>query len=505
MNKTKAWRLSLVAIFTFGWLLTIPTNAYANCINYIQSQTIAAAYEGDEEPTVHEMDTCSGDDVSYQIPIATTITFDGVEYDTIYATTNSVITFGRPDGTFWDYPRTPSISLYSMDWFPGYAGRTSGLDISYSEGGFQLNIEAVPFGNWNADPSNINILVAITNTGELAISYSYNGPEYQGLRTGVRLHNGDIVTLEEFGATQIVAGEPLPSLEPEPIPEPTPTPTGPTEEEIRQQEAEIRLIQEIRAISAIIAALSIQSPSPEPTPSTEPSEPVLEPSEPTPTPEPSPDTSEKPKEPITDPIDPTPVPTITPDPEPSVKPSEGVLDPSEEPVVVEPEIITPEDPRFPDPETLPEPEPENSGQTEDLTNIIANLTSKDNILALTPEQKFVLANSLGIKTEEIQLLAQIVEENTNVAEALSTFENRAAENIDAAMPYTLADAVTEVQAEALLEDPIAFLTDINFEELLNPLDWGKDMTDDQREKAQEVVVPVIIASNIVAAAMTRRK
>jgi hypothetical protein len=30
------------------------------------------------------------------------------------------------------------------------------------------------------------------------------------------------------------------------------------------------------------------------------------------------------------------------------------------------------------------------------------------------------------------------------------------------------------------------------------------MTDDQREKAQEVIVPVIIASNIIAAAMTRR-
>ncbi len=42
------------------------------------------------------------------------------------------------------------------------------------------------------------------------------------------------------------------------------------------------------------------------------------------------------------------------------------------------------------------------------------------------------------------------------------------------------------------------------QKLLSPSEWGKDMTDDQREKAQEVVVPVIIAGNIVAAAMTRR-
>jgi len=46
--------------------------------------------------------------------------------------------------------------------------------------------------------------------------------------------------------------------------------------------------------------------------------------------------------------------------------------------------------------------------------------------------------------------------------------------------------------------------DIDIEQILNPSEWGKDMTDDQREKAQEVVIPVIIASNIVAAAMTRR-
>ena len=500
MNKL---RLILTGILAFGWLMTMPNNAYANCISYIESQTIAAAYEGDEEPTVHEMDTCSGDDIGYQIPIATTVTFDGVEYENIYATTNSVITFGQPDPTYWTWPNTPSISLYSMDWFPAYGGTTSGLDISYSEGGFQINIEAVPFGNWNAEPSNINILVAITNTGELAISYSYQGPEYSQLRTGVRLHNGDIVTLEEFGATQVVEGEPLPTLEPEPIPEPTPTPTGPTAEEIRQQQEEIRLIQEINAISAIIAALSIQSPQPDPTPSPEPSEGVTEPSEPTPTP--SPDTSEKPQEPDTDTQDPDPTPDTTPEPSPSPGPSEGVIDQPEEPVVVEPEIVTPEDPRFPDPETLPTPEPEIPGKPEDLSGMIANLTNKDNILALTPEQKFVLANSLGIKTEEIKLLAEIAQENTNVAEALSTFENRAAENTESAMPYTLADAVTEVQTEALLEDPIAFLTDIDFEELFSPSEWGKDMTDDQREKAQEVIVPVIIASNIVAAAMTRRK
>ena len=106
----------------FTGMFGFPQNAYATCINTIQSQTIASAYNGDQVPTVHAMDTCSGDDVSYQIPIATTITFDGVQYDNIYATTNSVITFGQADNTYWQYPNTPSISLYSMDWYPGASG-----------------------------------------------------------------------------------------------------------------------------------------------------------------------------------------------------------------------------------------------------------------------------------------------------------------------------------------------------------------------------------------------
>jgi hypothetical protein len=70
--------------------------------------------------------------------------------------------------------------------------------------------------------------------------------------------------------------------------------------------------------------------------------------------------------------------------------------------------------------------------------------------------------------------------------------------LNAPMPYTLADATTEVQTEAFLADPIGAVISYRFNlKILSPSEWGKDMTDDQREKAQEVVIPVIIASNIV--------
>jgi hypothetical protein len=501
-----------------------PNDAYATCVNYLQSQTIAAAYEGDEEPTVHTMDTCSGDDTSYQIPIATTVTFDGVEYSNIYATTNSVITFGQPDNTYWAYPNTPSISLYSMDWFAGINAAPNGLDILYSEGGFQINLQAIPFGQWNAQASNINILVAITNTGGIAVSYSYQGPEYQNLRTGVRLHDGSIVSLEAWGATQIQPGSATPTLAPEPIPSPTPTPTGPTEEQIAIQE-EMRVTANL--IANAIASLQ-NEPDPEPTPvQTEPTEPTPTPTpettsepEPTPTPEPSP-TVEPSPEPSPQPtdIDPTPEPSpeptpIEPSPEPSPLPSpEPSPDITTDPeiVVVEPEIVTPEDPRFPNEDiVIPVPDKtENSEVSEDMSRLLADLTSSQTLAILSPEQKAAVASTLGIKSSEIAVVAELAKSNEAVATALEEFGNRANENIEAPMPYTLADAVTEVQAEKLLEDPVgaiaAVFTDIDLEKITNPSEWGSDMTDDQREKVQEVIIPVILVSNIISSVMSTRR
>jgi hypothetical protein len=509
---------------TFGSLFGFPENAYANCINTIQAQTIAAAYEGDAEPTVHHMDTCSGDDVSYQIPIATTITFDGVQYSNIYATTNSVITFGQPDGTYWTYPSTPSISLYSMDWFPGVSG-TSGLDIYYSEGGFQMNLNMVPFGNYGAQPSTVNILVAITNTGNLAVSYSYQGPEYNNLRTGVRLHDGSIVSLEAWGATQISAAEPLPTLQAEPIAEPTPTPTEEpaTPEEVQAEVAEAtQLATEISDLNSLIASINGDAPVEEITPEPE----VTTDPEPTEEPLPEPDVEVEPE--IITPEDPRfPDDTEEQTPEdPATKPedSETVEEPSEneEPVTEpeSPEEDTDESPAV-EPET-PELDPspvENSDNNPSDNNNIGSAISEEELnklnklianndakllAQLTDSQKQQVAEVLGIEAEEILVVAELAQSSPAVAEALASFAEKLEANKDSLAPYTLADAITEENVEMLLENPIGALTNIELDTVLNPSEWGKDMTDDQREKLQEVVIPVILASNIIAASMTRR-
>ena len=249
-----------------------------------------------------------------------------------------------------------------------------------------------------------------------------------------------------------------------------------------------------REIAAAIAAALANQPQPTPEP-----EPTIEPT-PEPSPEPTPEQTE--------PVDPTPTPepetTDEPKPEPTVDP-EPTPEPSPEPSPQPSDI---------DPEPTPEPEPtpaepsEEPSQpntiTEVTANLIADLTSKDTLTKLTPEQKTAVAQGLGIKTEELAIVAALAQSEPTIAKALEEFGDRVKENSSAPMPYTLADATTEVATEAFLADPIGAFTDIDLGALLNFSELGSDMTDDQREKAQEVIIPVVIVSNIVAAAMTRR-
>ena len=227
---------------------------------------------------------------------------------------------------------------------------------------------------------------------------------------------------------------------------------------------------------------------------------------------------------------PKPKPTDEPKPEPTDEP---VIEPIEEP--------TPE----PSPEPGPEPEPEENpwtepdveiedkvltalvpekgtGTTEDLSGVIANLTSKDNkLVKLSPEQtaavsqtlkaltvgaKVEIASDLGIAPAEVAKIAEQMADSPALAEAFVEFAERAGDAGETPMPFTLADAVTEVQTEAFLADPLGAVFEVDVTELLsNFSELGMDMTDDQREKAQEVIVPVILVSQIAGAVMRRNK
>jgi hypothetical protein len=287
----KVARFVAATTLAFGSLL-IASPAQASCVTTQQSQTIAALDTATSESVVRTLETCGGDDTSYQVPLSVDVTFDGQQFTSVYATTNSVITFGRPDNTYWDYPGTPSISLYSMDWvvFPDRGDEH--LIIQTSDGGFRVDISARPYGMWNYGafaPTSIIITAAINSDGSVAIAYAMSGPEYPWSRTGVRLLDGSVVTLEQYGIVQVEEPVVLTPEPVQPIPEPTPEPT--------------------------------QSPLPEPT--EQPRPPVVEPAPFNPPPAPAPE-----PEPT---VEPAPVPVPTVEPEPAPEPPMPVVEPEPSP------------------------------------------------------------------------------------------------------------------------------------------------------------------------------
>jgi hypothetical protein len=248
-------------------------------------------------------------------------------------------------------------------------------------------------------------------------------------------------------------------------------------------------------------------PSPQPSnatgteePGPKPTQPGPKPEEPKPTPAPSPEPKPEPiQEP---PIEPTPEPK--PLPRPDFKPAENI-----DPVIKDAALAA----------LIPQ---KGTGNAEDLSGVIANLTSKDNKLvklsveqtaavsqtlkSLTKEAKAEVAADLGISPAEVAKVAEAMKSNPAVAAAFVEFGKRAGDAGDTPMPFTLADATTEVQTEAFLADPLGAVFAVDPVELLsNFSELGMDMTDDQREKAQEVIVPVVIASQIAGTVIRRNK
>jgi len=281
-------------------------------------------------PAVTTIVTNGGDDVSYHIPLTVTVVYDGTTYQNVYATTNSVITFGNPDGTYWDYPVTPSISIESRDWWalPQQMPDTHFI-INVSEGGFQVDGAYRPYGMMTGEITSIVITAQIQTDGTVAYSYATSGPLSGNERTGARLTDGTVVPLEEAGVTQV---EVPPVLEPEPVapePEPTPEPTPEPEPE-PQPEPQPEPVQ-----PPIIYIPPVEPPAPEP-PAEEP------PAEEPPTVEPpaeEPPVEEPPAEEPPAPEEEPPAPVEEPPTEAEPAPEEAPEPPAEE----EQEVVQAED------------------------------------------------------------------------------------------------------------------------------------------------------------------
>ena len=366
-------RLLAAISLSLGTSIFYPMMSEATCVTTAQSIANAAnapvvlntqtPVEGSDTVTatpVLVQDTCGGDDVSYQVALPTAINFQGTEYNAVYATTNSTIVFGTPDNNYSSFPTTPSISINAYDWvvlkptdsssnpYPaGWKAADEHLIITSSQAGFQVNLAVRPYGqNASANPlSTIVVTAAINPDSTLTITYLSDVQAGLNTRTGVRLPDGRVVSLEEAGLTRVYVApvvtadiiEPAPTPSPSSEPTPTPSPSSSPEP------------------SPTPTALPTPVPSPEPTvtPTPVPSPTSTPESSASPSPIPSPDTS------TIAPIPPTPLPTPEPSPTPPVP-----VEPTPIPVVppvVEPTplpIPTPVIPPEPSPEPVPEPQPE---------------------------------------------------------------------------------------------------------------------------------------------------
>ena len=133
--------------------------------------------------------------------------------------------------------------------------------------------------------------------------------------------------------------------------------------------------------------------------------------------------------------------------------------------------------------------------SEDVVEVVAQVVEEVITIAqeeeLTEEQVEVVAEVLGFEeTEDVEIIAEAVKTDENVAQAVDEFVERAVENKDVEN-YTLADATTEIAFETFVADPISVIIDVDLENI-NLNNITSDMTQDQKEKAQEVIVPTLL-------------
>jgi hypothetical protein len=345
----------------------------------------------DSAPSVTTIVTQGGDDVSYQIPLTVSVVYDGITYENVYATTNSVITFGRPDGTYWTYPSTPSISIESKDWWvlPQQMPDTHFI-INVSEGGFQVDGNYRPYGTFTGDTTSIIITAQIQTDGTVAYSYAVDGPLAGNERTGAVLTDGTVVPLEEVNIIQV---EEAPVLEPEPV-----------------------------------------NPTPEP----EPVQPEVVPSpvEPEPTPTPAP--------PIFVFVDPIPESMPEQTPEPETLPESNPEPETQEPPLTEPE---------PQPLDTPEPAPEEAPEAESIPEEVPSVEEESteevvqadeaNLETLAPDTPVELSNGVVV-TAEVAIAIQLLQDPAAMLQEIFTNPVAAL----AALGSVGADMTEEVREES---------------------------------------------------------
>ncbi len=429
-------------------------------------------------PLTCNMSTITGDDDgSFEMLLPFSLTLGTTDYNRIYYSTNATVTFGQPDGTFWDYPQTPSVSIAGRDWVSfGPGAYTS---YGYNQDSFCIEWSVRPFPQSSGPLTQMRLVVNKFPNGGWhgeIITMTDLPPD---ARRAIRFERGQpVVPIEAAfdvngGVPIEVEPAPTPSSFDEPVIIPSPVPSNTPQPE---------------PTTSIEPSLSPEpSPTPDPTQSITPSPEPTQSQSPEPTIEPSPQPSEPSPEPSETVVQPSETPSPTP--APSLSPSESPLQP-EVPVVtpsptLEPQTSSPE-PLVPDSNESPSPDPSPSSTEVPFDNNIID----------------------GLTAEESAALNELLTEYGPM-DAIS-FEDFEASGLDYEdlppdQPVMLDNGVilTAEVADAIemFEDPSELLLTV----LTDPgkalkafANIGADMTPEERKESQAVVVASVIVGQLIA-------
>ena len=479
-------------------------------------------------PLVCNMSTVTGDDDgSFPMTLPFSLQLGNTNYNQIYYSTNGLMSFGRPDGNFWSYPQTPSVTLAGRDWVSfGPGAYTS---YGYNENSFCIEWSVRPFPQSSGPLTQIRLVVNVFPNGGWHGEITTLGWIPADIRRGIVWEqNGTPLPIE--AAFDVNGGIPVEV-------EPAPAPTSFTEPPAIPTQC---------WDGSTIYAPAICPVEPSPTPSPEPS--------PTASPEPQPSESQTPTE------EPSPLPT-----EPSPQPSETSVQPSETPSPIPtPSDVVPSEsplpPAEPEPTQDPTPEPEISfpeslvpapdeSLTPDPDLPSIDLPSDNNITETTDEEisNFVedFSQSGGISNAETEILiSNFLEDGFISEDEVSGLSDSLTQDgvltedekellVDVILEQADGNAIsTELIDElgldyedlpddqpVMLENGVVLFAEVadaleifeNPSEILGAVftdpgkaltavaNIGADMTPEKREQSQRVVVASVIGVQVIAA------
>jgi hypothetical protein len=351
----KLFRIGIVLFIVFVSAWSQPARASVVCDAY--------TYRGD-------------DDSAFAANLPFTLSLGSTEYSNVYVSTNGTLTFGQPDGAYWDYPQTPSVSVAGYDWVS--FGEGAYLSFGSTANTFCAEWSVRPFPQSTGELTQIRLVINRSDDGGWHGEVVTFGWLPANLRRGIRYERGaDVVPME--AAFDVNGGVPVE------VP-PAPVPSSFTQEPVVPTPIETPTVEPSPTPTESVTPL----PSVEPTPIASPTF-----SE-TPTPILIPSQSE------IIPVEPTPAPVLIPEPEPLI-----------------PVEVTQE----PTPSPVPEP-------TEDPIPLPAPSNLEELLTSYTPEEAipFDVLVELGIDYSELPPDQPVTLENgvvltAEVADALQIFDN----------------------------------------------------------------------------------